>query len=294
MPAHRCGRSIRQCRRPGWPVPRRCGAMHGNPADADDVTAPGTAATARAQAAVSAAPRRRPASTTTAAPATAATKRLRVRNRRRAGRTPGGYSVIRNRGVTADYKSSLEVTDCGAVQGDTRHIAMPFVTSVNRESRTNPMNKRWLIIARLGSDGVTPSDRNDPAGRQANGGHWQFRLRCCLSTSQFLPHGASWTWPRGGGWGGGASCCGGGASGGGAGASGGGAGASGCGAGAAGRRGGDSGCSARGGGAATGGATGFTVGVGICGSGVISPTGAGLINAVSAAPCAPDSDRPCP
>ena len=35
-------------------------------------------------------------------------------------------------------------------------------------------------------------------------GRWQFRLRCCLSTSQFLPHGASWTWPRGGGWAGGA------------------------------------------------------------------------------------------
>ena len=65
---------------------------------ADDVTGPGTAATtrpsARAQAAVFAAPLRRPASTTTAAPATAATRRLRVRNRCRAGRTPGGYSVI--------------------------------------------------------------------------------------------------------------------------------------------------------------------------------------------------------
>ena len=37
-------------------------------------------------------------------------------------------------------------------------------------------------------------------------GRRQFRLRCCLSTSQFLPHGASWTWPRGGGWAGGAPC----------------------------------------------------------------------------------------
>lgn len=55
------------------------------PADADEVTGPGTAATtrpsARAQAAVFAAPLRRPASTTTAAPETAATRRLRVRNR---------------------------------------------------------------------------------------------------------------------------------------------------------------------------------------------------------------------
>jgi hypothetical protein len=134
--------------------------------------------------------------------------------------------------------------------------------------------------------------------RRANGGHWQFRLRCCLSTSQFLPQGASWTWPRGGGWGGGASCCGAGAagaSGGAAGASGSGAGASGGGAGAAGCRGGDSGCSARGGGAATDGASGFTVGAGISGgSGVISPRGAGLISAVSIVRCSLDTDRPCP
>ena len=79
-------------------APARSNAWH--PVDADEVTGPGTAPTTlpntRPQAAVLAAPLRRPASTTTAAPANAATNRLRVKNRCRAGRTPGGYSVTSN------------------------------------------------------------------------------------------------------------------------------------------------------------------------------------------------------
>ena len=125
-------------------------------------------------------------------------------------------------------------------------------------------------------------------------GRWQFRLRCCLSTSQFLPHGASWTWPRGGGWAGGAPCPGAGPCG--AGPSCPGAGPCGCGAGRSSCRGGDSGCSARGGGTATDGTSGFAVGGGTSGggSGVISPMGAGLISAVNTVPCSRDTDRPCP
>ena len=61
------------------------------------MTGPGTAHTtrprARAHAAVLAAPLRTPASTTTVAPDSAATSRLRARNRYRAGRMPGGYSL---------------------------------------------------------------------------------------------------------------------------------------------------------------------------------------------------------
>ncbi|SKW53490.1 Uncharacterised protein [Mycobacteroides abscessus subsp. abscessus] len=67
------------------------------PTDAAEVIGPGTAPTGRpnvrAQAAVLAAPLRAPASTTTVAPERAATNRFRVRNRCRAGRTPGGYSL---------------------------------------------------------------------------------------------------------------------------------------------------------------------------------------------------------
>jgi hypothetical protein len=128
----------------------------------------------------------------------------------------------------------------------------------------------------------------------------RFRFRVLTASragsSRCLPHGASLTWPRGGGWaGGGASCPGAGPSCPGAGPSCPGAGPCGCGAGPRGC-GGDSGWSARGGGAATDGTSGFAVGGGTSGggSGVISPMGAGLISAASTVPCSLDTDRPCP
>lgn len=51
--------------------------------------------------------------------------------------------MIRNRSVTAHYSGSLEITNYGVVQRDTCHRVIPIVTSINTESRTNPMNKRF-------------------------------------------------------------------------------------------------------------------------------------------------------
>src|SRR5690606_34216036 len=75
-------------------APSRRSRWH--PADAIDVTGPGTAPTGRessaARTAVLSDPERHAASTTTVAPATAAIRRLRSRNRTRLGTEPGGTS----------------------------------------------------------------------------------------------------------------------------------------------------------------------------------------------------------
>ena len=96
-PIRHCARRFPRSRRPVSPVQRRAATVGGIPAEAAEVTGPGTAHTTRpiasAQDAVLAAPLRKPASTTTVARLSTATNRLRVRKRCRAGRTPGGYSV---------------------------------------------------------------------------------------------------------------------------------------------------------------------------------------------------------